>query len=98
MAFGFPRALARAGPPGRLPYTAAEIAQRLGISMAVYQQERLGARHVRSGVRGQESGSREQGTGVREQRTGVRGWDSGVRSQGAEVRSRESAGRASRSP
>lgn len=29
-----------------LPYTAQEIAARLGISMAVYQKERLGARHV----------------------------------------------------
>jgi hypothetical protein len=29
-----------------LPYTAAEIAGRLGISMAVFQRERLGARHV----------------------------------------------------
>jgi sugar phosphate isomerase/epimerase len=29
-----------------LPYTAREIAARLGISMAVYQKERLGARHI----------------------------------------------------
>ena len=29
-----------------LPYTAEEISARLGISMAVYQKERLGARHV----------------------------------------------------
>ena len=29
-----------------LPYTAAEIAERLGISMAVFQKERLSARHV----------------------------------------------------
>jgi len=29
-----------------LPYTAAEIVGRLGISMAVFQMERLGARHV----------------------------------------------------
>ncbi len=29
-----------------LPYTAQEIAARLGISMAVYQKERLGARHI----------------------------------------------------
>jgi sugar phosphate isomerase/epimerase len=30
----------------RLPYSAKEIAARLGISTAVYQKERLGARHV----------------------------------------------------
>ncbi|MBL7188042.1 MAG: twin-arginine translocation signal domain-containing protein [Phycisphaerae bacterium] len=29
-----------------LPYTAKEISARLGISMAVYQKERLGARHI----------------------------------------------------
>jgi len=46
IAFGSGRALVRAGPPAGLPYTAAEIALRLGISMAVYQQERLGARPV----------------------------------------------------
>jgi sugar phosphate isomerase/epimerase len=33
-------------PPSQLPYTAAEIAQKLGISMAVFQAERLDARHV----------------------------------------------------
>lgn len=33
-------------PSAPLPYTAREIAARLGISMAVYQKERLGARHV----------------------------------------------------
>jgi len=33
-------------PSGSLPYTAREIASRLGISMAVYQKERLGARHI----------------------------------------------------
>jgi len=33
-------------PSAGLPYTAQEIAARLGISMAVYQKERLGARHI----------------------------------------------------
>jgi len=33
-------------PSAPLPYTALEIAARLGISMAVYQKERLGARHI----------------------------------------------------
>ena len=33
-------------PLASLPYTAREIASRLGISMAVYQKERLGARHI----------------------------------------------------
>lgn len=32
--------------PSVLPYTSKEISVRLGISMAVYQKERLGARHV----------------------------------------------------
>jgi len=32
--------------PDGLPYTAAEIAARLGISMAVFQKERLAARHI----------------------------------------------------
>ena len=36
----------RAGAAAALPYTAKEISARLGISMAVYQKERLGARHV----------------------------------------------------
>lgn len=35
-----------AAPSVSLPYTAKEIADRLGISMAVFQKERLGARHV----------------------------------------------------
>jgi sugar phosphate isomerase/epimerase len=35
-----------AAPATGLPYTAAEIAGRLGISMAVFQKERLCARHV----------------------------------------------------
>ena len=30
----------------RLPYTSGQIAARLGISVAVYQKERLGARHI----------------------------------------------------
>jgi sugar phosphate isomerase/epimerase len=33
-------------PTAPLPYTTREIAARLGISMALYQKERLGARHV----------------------------------------------------
>jgi sugar phosphate isomerase/epimerase len=33
-------------PPSREPYAAAEIAERLGISMAVFARERLNARHV----------------------------------------------------
>ena len=36
----------QATPSVSLPYTAGEISARLGISMAVYQKERLGARHV----------------------------------------------------
>jgi len=40
------RISAEAAPAAGLPYTAREIAARLGISMAVYQKERLGARHV----------------------------------------------------
>ncbi len=35
-----------AAPSGSLPYSAGEISKRLGISTAVYQKERLGARHV----------------------------------------------------
>ncbi|MEE8428881.1 MAG: TIM barrel protein, partial [Gammaproteobacteria bacterium] len=37
---------AEIAPSSGLPYTAQEIAARLGISMAVYQKERLGARHI----------------------------------------------------
>ena len=37
---------AESSPAAGLPYTAREIAARLGISMAVYQKERLGARHI----------------------------------------------------
>jgi len=37
---------AESAPAAGLPYTAREIAARLGISMAIYQKERLGARHV----------------------------------------------------
>jgi sugar phosphate isomerase/epimerase len=37
---------AKLAPSASLPYAAWEIAARLGISMAVYQKERLGARHV----------------------------------------------------
>lgn len=37
---------AEISPSAGLPYTAQEIAARLGISMAVYQKERLGARHI----------------------------------------------------
>lgn len=33
-------------PSASLPYTAREISSRLGISMAVYQKEHLGARHI----------------------------------------------------
>jgi hypothetical protein len=40
----FPRLQAR--QPSNLPYTTEEIAARLGISMAVFQKEPLGARHV----------------------------------------------------
>jgi len=36
----------RARAATALPYTAKEISARLGISMAVYQKERLGARHI----------------------------------------------------
>jgi sugar phosphate isomerase/epimerase len=43
---GLRRTPAQARRSAGLLYTAAEIARRLGISMAVYQQERLGARHV----------------------------------------------------
>ena len=46
LALGTPDTLVEAEPPVGLPYTAAEIARRLGISMAVFQGERLGARHV----------------------------------------------------
>jgi len=45
-ALGARRAPAGVAPSAPLPYTAREIAARLGISMAVYQKERLGARHV----------------------------------------------------
>ncbi len=37
---------AKFAPSTPLPYTAQEIAARLGVSMAVYQKERLGARHI----------------------------------------------------
>lgn len=37
---------AKVAQSSTLPYTAREIKARLGISMAVYQKERLGARHV----------------------------------------------------
>ncbi|MFC1635253.1 sugar phosphate isomerase/epimerase family protein [Planctomycetota bacterium] len=37
---------AEASPSASLPYTSREIAARLGISVAVYQKERLGARHI----------------------------------------------------
>jgi sugar phosphate isomerase/epimerase len=46
LALGTPDTLVEAEPPVSLPYTAAEIARRVGISMAVFQGERLGARHV----------------------------------------------------
>ena len=45
-ALGSCRAPAEVAPSAGLPYTAQQIAARLGISMAVYQKERLGARHV----------------------------------------------------
>lgn len=44
--WGATRLLAARRVASGLPYTAAEIARRLGISMAVFQKERLGARHV----------------------------------------------------
>jgi len=44
--FGSHRSPAKVVQPSPLPYTAREITARLGISMAVYQKERLGARHV----------------------------------------------------
>ena len=46
LALGAKRVPADARRPSGLPYTAAEIAERLGVSMAVFQAERLGARHV----------------------------------------------------
>ncbi len=45
-ALGTSCATAEVEPSVSLPYTAREIASRLGISMAVYQKERLGARHI----------------------------------------------------
>ncbi len=45
-ALGSCRAPAEVAASAGLPYTAQEISARLGISMAVYQKERLGARHV----------------------------------------------------
>jgi hypothetical protein len=45
-ALGVRCAPAEVAPSASLPYTAQEIAARLGVSMAVYQKERLGARHV----------------------------------------------------
>ena len=44
--WGAKHSTARAAKAVGLPYTRQEIAGRLGISMAVYQKERLGARHV----------------------------------------------------
>jgi sugar phosphate isomerase/epimerase len=46
MAFGMKDVPGKTRQPTGLPYTAAEIAARLGISMAVFQKERLGARHI----------------------------------------------------
>ncbi|MHC4509189.1 MAG: sugar phosphate isomerase/epimerase family protein [Planctomycetota bacterium] len=46
LALGAHRITAGAVPSTGLPYSAKEIAGRLGISMAVFQKERLGARHV----------------------------------------------------
>ncbi len=55
LAFGMEHAWGKTRHSGRLPYAAAEIAARLGISMAVFQKERLGARHIaairRAGIR-----------------------------------------------
>lgn len=45
-ALGSCRTPAEVAASAGLPYTAQEINARLGISMAVYQKERLGARHV----------------------------------------------------
>ena len=45
-AFGTQCNTAEVEPSASLPYTAREITSRLGISMAVYQKERLGARHI----------------------------------------------------
>lgn len=44
--FGTEYAAAGTRQETALPFTAGQIAQRLGISMAVFQRERLGARHV----------------------------------------------------
>jgi sugar phosphate isomerase/epimerase len=44
--FGTRHTLAAAEPRNRLPYTAADLARRLGISMAVFQNQRLGGRQV----------------------------------------------------
>ena len=46
LAWGASGLLAAPRPATGLPYTAAQIAARLGISMAVFQKERLSARHV----------------------------------------------------
>ncbi len=46
LAFGVKDVPGEIRQPATLPYTSAEIAARLGISMAVFQKERLGARHV----------------------------------------------------
>ena len=46
LAFGAPRVSGGVARPAGLPYTAREITDRLGISTAVYQKERLGARHI----------------------------------------------------
>jgi sugar phosphate isomerase/epimerase len=46
LVWGAPQTAIEAATSAGLPYTAGEIADRLGISMAIYQKERLGARHV----------------------------------------------------
>jgi len=46
LAWGTPRTTAGTATPAKLPYTAGEIAGRLGVSMTIYVKERLGARHV----------------------------------------------------
>jgi sugar phosphate isomerase/epimerase len=46
LVWGGQRSMTEAAASAALPYTAKEIGDRLGISMAVYQKERLGARHV----------------------------------------------------
>lgn len=46
LALGMKNAPGETRQPAALPYTSAEIAARLGISMAVFQKKRLGARHI----------------------------------------------------